>query len=59
MTIATFHSILTVAVFVSFLGVFWWAFSKSRKSRFEEDAKLVFADEQTPSAETDKGVSNK
>ncbi|GLO60961.1 cytochrome-c oxidase [Vibrio sp. MACH09] len=58
MNIATFHSILTVAVFVSFLGVFWWAFSKSRKSRFEEDANLVFADEQDSSTKTDKGVSN-
>ena len=58
MTIATFHSILTVAVFVCFIGIFWWAFSKSHKSRFEEDANLVFADEQTSSTKTDKGVSN-
>ncbi|WCE31132.1 cbb3-type cytochrome oxidase subunit 3 [Vibrio sp. SCSIO 43137] len=58
MTIATLHSILTVAVFISFIGIFWWAFSKSRKSRFEEDANLVFADEQTSATKTDKGVSN-
>ncbi|MBN8432199.1 MULTISPECIES: cbb3-type cytochrome c oxidase subunit 3 [Microbulbifer] len=31
---------------LAFLGVCWWAFSPKRKKRFEEDAKLPFADEQ-------------
>ncbi|KII79331.1 cbb3-type cytochrome oxidase subunit 3 [Vibrio renipiscarius] len=49
MDIGTIHSIWTIVLFVSFLGVVWWAFGKSRKARFEEDANLVFADEkQTP-----------
>ena len=26
----------------------WWAFGKNRKARFEEDANLIFADEQSP-----------
>ncbi len=57
MTIGTFHSIWTVVLFVSFFGIVWWAYGKKRKTRFEEDANLVFADE-TPSAnQTDKGVS--
>jgi cytochrome c oxidase cbb3-type subunit 4 len=34
---------------LAFLGVCWWAFSPKRKKRFEEDAKLPFADEE-PSA---------
>ncbi|AOS97343.1 Cbb3-type cytochrome oxidase component FixQ [Microbulbifer aggregans] len=31
---------------VAFLAVCWWAFSPKRKKRFEEDAKLPFADEE-------------
>ena len=31
---------------LAFLAVCWWAFSPKRKKRFEEDAKLPFADEQ-------------
>lgn len=30
---------------LAFLGICWWAFSPKRKKRFEEDAKLPFADE--------------
>jgi cytochrome c oxidase cbb3-type subunit 4 len=59
MTIVTFHSIWTVVIFISFFGVVWWAYGKNRKSRFEEDANLVFADEQTPSSQADKGVNTK
>ncbi|BCL69711.1 Cytochrome c oxidase, subunit CcoQ [Vibrio nigripulchritudo MADA3029] len=56
MDIGTIHSIWTIVLFVSFLGVVWWAYGKSRKERFEEDANLVFADEQKPS-ESDEGVT--
>ncbi|SEA31471.1 cbb3-type cytochrome oxidase subunit 3 [Microbulbifer marinus] len=35
---------------VAFLAICWWAFSPKRKKRFEEDARLPFADEE-PSAE--------
>ncbi|SDJ81626.1 cbb3-type cytochrome oxidase subunit 3 [Microbulbifer yueqingensis] len=31
---------------VAFLAVCWWAFSPKRRKRFEEDAKLPFADEE-------------
>ncbi len=31
---------------IAFLAVCWWAFSPKRKKRFEEDAKLPFADEE-------------
>lgn len=39
-------SIFTVVVFVSFIGVVWWAFSKRNKDRFDEAANLVFDDEE-------------
>ncbi|MEH0667085.1 cbb3-type cytochrome oxidase subunit 3 [Vibrio scophthalmi] len=45
MDIGTIHSIWTIVLFVSFIGVVWWAYGKNRKARFEEDANLVFADE--------------
>lgn len=38
MDFGTIHSIYTVVLFVSFIGIVWWAFSKKRKARFEEDA---------------------
>ena len=56
MDIGTIHSIWTIVLFASFIGVVWWAFGKSRKARFEEDANLVFADEQK-SASEEKGVT--
>lgn len=56
MDIGTIHSIWTIVLFASFIGVVWWAFGKSRKARFEEDANLVFADEQKASSE-EKGVT--
>ncbi|MCV5976966.1 CcoQ/FixQ family Cbb3-type cytochrome c oxidase assembly chaperone, partial [Escherichia coli] len=38
MDFGTIHSIYTVVLFASFIGIVWWAFSKKRKARFEEDA---------------------
>ncbi|HCG8163631.1 CcoQ/FixQ family Cbb3-type cytochrome c oxidase assembly chaperone [Vibrio parahaemolyticus] len=46
MDFGTIHSIYTVVLFASFICIVWWAFSKKRKARFEEDANLVFADEE-------------
>ncbi len=34
-----------VVTFLAFIGVGWWAFSPSRKKRFDEDAKLPFAED--------------
>ena len=48
MDFGVIHSIYTVVVFVSFLGIIVWAYSKKQKARFDEAANLVFADEQTP-----------
>lgn len=42
---ATVGSIFTVLVFVFFIGIVLWAYSKRSKSRFDEAANLVFDDE--------------
>ena len=45
MEFATVHSILTVILFVGVVAFVIWAYSKKRKSDFEEAANLVFDDE--------------
>ena len=45
MAYGTLGSIFTVVVFICFIGIVWWAFSKRNKDRFDEAANLVFDDE--------------
>ncbi|GAC14775.1 cbb3-type cytochrome oxidase subunit 3 [Aliiglaciecola lipolytica] len=45
-------SIFTVVVFVCFIGIVIWAFSRRAKKRFDEAQNLVFDDE--PTQQTDK-----
>jgi cytochrome c oxidase cbb3-type subunit 4 len=45
MDAGTLGAISTVLVTIAFFGVCVWAFSPKLKKRFEEDAKLPFADE--------------
>jgi cytochrome c oxidase cbb3-type subunit 4 len=59
MDIGTFHGLWTLTLFISFLGVVWWAYGKNRKSRFDEDANLVFADEKPASVKSEQGVISK
>ena len=42
----TIGSIFTVIVFVSFVGICYWAFSSRNKKSFDEAANLVFDDEE-------------
>lgn len=42
--------IVTILGFVCFLGICLWAFSKRRKSSFDEIAKEVIEDDDTPSS---------
>lgn len=51
-------SIFTVIVFIAFIGVVYWAFSKRNKDRFDEAANLVFDDEE-PKQNRDNQESNK
>jgi len=46
-------SIFTVIVFVSFIGVVWWAFSSRNKKKFDEAANLPFADEDKEKSKED------
>ncbi|MBC7006115.1 cbb3-type cytochrome oxidase subunit 3 [Photobacterium sp. BZF1] len=50
MDIGTIHSIWTLILFGSFIGIVLWAYSKRQKSRFDEAANLVFADEEQDTA---------
>lgn len=45
MDINTLRGLSTVFVMVAFIGICWWAFSPSRKAKFEEAARLPFADD--------------
>jgi len=40
------RSAVTLASFAAFLGVVWWAYAPSRKSRFERDALLPFDEDE-------------
>lgn len=59
MDIGTIHSIWTVVLFVSFIGVVFWAYSKRQKASFEEAANLVFADEELDTATLKKTGASK
>jgi len=41
----TLQGLSTVVAFVAFIGVTWWAYSKSNQQAFDEAAQLPFADE--------------
>lgn len=36
----------TVFALIAFLGIIAWAYSSSRKSRFEDDGDIIFKDDQ-------------
>jgi cytochrome c oxidase cbb3-type subunit 4 len=42
MDINTLRTLMTLLAFGAFLGVVWWAYGPSRRERFENDAQLVF-----------------
>ena len=39
------RSIITVASFITFIGILWWSYSPRRRGDFEQAANLPFADE--------------
>lgn len=53
MDTGTLGSISTVLVTIAFFGVCFWAFSPKLKKRFEEDAKLPFADDELDTKKPD------
>ncbi|OAV01806.1 MULTISPECIES: cbb3-type cytochrome oxidase subunit 3 [Moraxella] len=48
------HSIATVAAFIAFIGIVWWAYSPKNKKRFEEDAQLALDDQDIQRLSSDK-----
>lgn len=48
------HSIATVAAFIAFIGIAWWAYSPKNKKRFEEDAQLALDDQDIKRLSSDK-----
>ncbi len=41
-----FHIIWTVLLFIIFVGIVYWAYSKSSDDRFDAAAQIPFEDEQ-------------
>lgn len=52
--LVTLHSIATVAAFIAFIAIVWWAYSPKNRKRFEEDAKLALDDEKFSVSERNK-----
>ena len=48
------RSLVTVASFITFIGIVWWAYSSRRKDAFDEAAHLPFADDESDSGNTEK-----
>ena len=48
MDIVTVRSIFTVLVFVTFIGIWIWAWSGKRKQAFDEAANLPFVEDDIP-----------
>lgn len=44
MDINDLRSISTVISLVTFIGIIWWAYSRSNQGRFDEAANLPFAE---------------
>jgi cytochrome c oxidase cbb3-type subunit 4 len=48
MDINDVRGLATILCMIGFLGVAFWAYAPTRKSSFDEAARLPFADEDTP-----------
>ena len=46
------RGLITVATMLTFLGICWWAYRSGNRERFEEDARIPFADEVESSRST-------
>ena len=53
MDINTIRTMVTLAAFLAFLGIVWWAYGPSRRDRFERDGRLVLEESELP-ARADK-----
>ena len=56
MDLSTLHIIATVALFVTFLGIVFWAYSGRRKAAFEAAAKAPLEDDPIDSSVSTRNV---
>jgi cytochrome c oxidase cbb3-type subunit 4 len=42
MDVTTLRIAATLASFVTFLGIAWWAYSRANRARFDEAARIPF-----------------
>ncbi|MGZ5180063.1 MAG: cbb3-type cytochrome oxidase subunit 3 [Ramlibacter sp.] len=42
MDITTLRIVATLACFATFIGIFAWAYARSNRARFEQDARIPF-----------------
>jgi len=50
-----FHSIWTAALFVIFIGIVIWAWSRRQKGRFDDAANIPFKDEDEHRGDDNRG----
>jgi cytochrome c oxidase cbb3-type subunit IV len=56
MDINDLRSLFTVLVFVTFVGIVWWAYSARQTSLFDEAARLPLDDDDSPDVQSKRGV---
>ena len=42
MDVTTLRIVATLASFITFLGIAWWAYSRANRDRFDEAARIPF-----------------
>jgi cytochrome c oxidase cbb3-type subunit 4 len=45
MDINLLRAVITVLSLLAFIGIVWWAWGRTRQARFDEAARLPFADD--------------
>lgn len=55
MNTTLFHSIWTILMVVTFVGIVLWAYSGKRKAAFDEAARLPLEDEHDDQAHVQRG----
>lgn len=50
----TISGIVTIIFVLVFIGIVWWAFSKSNQQRFEEAGNLPFSEDDMPAKQGDR-----
>lgn len=44
----SFHSIWTLIIFISFIGIVFWAYSSRRQKQFDDIAQAIFDEQNHP-----------